>query len=80
MASGESSHFDRHIQQLRKCEILLEAEVEELCDKGKEVLIRQPNVVQVHTPVTVCGDIHGQIFDLQVFNVYVYYLYCLVKL
>jgi len=36
-----------------------------LCEKAKEILIDEPNVVQVRAPVTICGDIHGQFHDLK---------------
>ena len=32
-----------------------------LCDKVSEILIEEGNVVDVKSPVTVCGDIHGQV-------------------
>ena len=28
------------------------------------MLKREPNVLNVDSPVTVCGDVHGQFFDL----------------
>lgn len=36
----------------------------ELCNKAKETLQRESNVVPVPAPVTVCGDVHGQFMDL----------------
>lgn len=39
-------------------------EIQEICEKVIEVLIKESNLVDVSTPVLVCGNIHGQIFDL----------------
>lgn len=55
---------DRHIEQLIRCEALSEAQVKELCDRARELLIEEGNVQHVDAPVTICGDIHGQFHDL----------------
>ncbi|XP_078666672.1 serine/threonine-protein phosphatase 4 catalytic subunit-like [Branchiostoma floridae x Branchiostoma belcheri] len=62
--------LDRQIEQLRRCEIISEGEVKALCEKAREILIEESNVHMVDSPVTVCGDIHGQFYDLkELFNV-----------
>jgi len=64
------SDLDRWIEQLKRCELLRECEVKVLCQKALEVLVEEGNVQRVDTPVTICGDIHGQFYDLmELFNV-----------
>jgi serine/threonine-protein phosphatase 4 catalytic subunit len=56
--------IDKFIVTLKKCELLKESEVRELCIKAKEVFNEEPNIKYVNSPVSVCGDIHGQFYDL----------------
>ncbi|KAI8841235.1 Metallo-dependent phosphatase-like protein [Chytridium lagenaria] len=59
------SDLDRQIEQLRRCEIISESDVRDLCNKAREILIEESNVQRVDAPVTICGDIHGQFYDLK---------------
>eukprot|EP00930_Biecheleria_cincta_P082354 TRINITY_DN72106_c0_g1_i1.p1 TRINITY_DN72106_c0_g1~~TRINITY_DN72106_c0_g1_i1.p1 ORF type:complete len:373 (-),score=53.57 TRINITY_DN72106_c0_g1_i1:99-1217(-) len=42
---------------------LSEEECQQLCERVRKVLLKEPNIVQVRTPVTIVGDIHGQFLD-----------------
>lgn len=50
---GDTSDLDRQIEQLKRCEIIREAEVKALCAKAREILVEESNVQRVDSPVTV---------------------------
>ena len=60
-----TSDLDQMIATLRRCEVLKESEVKLLCSKAMEILVEESNVQRIDSPVTICGDIHGQFYDLQ---------------
>ncbi|KAL6781519.1 hypothetical protein ACKKBG_A11495 [Auxenochlorella protothecoides x Auxenochlorella symbiontica] len=56
--------LDAWIVQLKRCEPLKEAQVKLLCERAIEILVEEGNVQHIEAPVTICGDIHGQFYDL----------------
>ncbi|KAJ3437320.1 serine/threonine-protein phosphatase [Anaeramoeba flamelloides] len=56
--------LDKHLENLRSCEYLPEEDLFEICEKVKEIVIEENNVQAIQSPVTICGDIHGQFYDL----------------
>ncbi|ODO03056.1 hypothetical protein I350_05901 [Cryptococcus amylolentus CBS 6273] len=64
-----SSDPDQWIAHLRKCNHLPERQMKLLCHRVRDLLMEESNVRLVQSPVTVCGDIHGQFWDvLEIFR------------
>ena len=55
---------DKWLEQLKELKCLGEEELKLLCEKAKEIFIEESNVQNVSAPVIICGDLHGQIYDL----------------
>eukprot|EP00002_Diphylleia_rotans_P033400 TRINITY_DN709_c0_g4_i1.p1 TRINITY_DN709_c0_g4~~TRINITY_DN709_c0_g4_i1.p1 ORF type:complete len:299 (-),score=48.55 TRINITY_DN709_c0_g4_i1:46-942(-) len=43
---------------------LSEAEIRGLCNKAREIFLSQPILLELEAPIKICGDIHGQYYDL----------------
>lgn len=56
--------LNKTLERLLQCKTPSEEEVELLCEKAKEIFMKEENVISVPSPVTICGDTHGQFYDL----------------
>mmetsp|Transcript_21883 Transcript_21883/g.30093 ORF Transcript_21883/g.30093 Transcript_21883/m.30093 type:complete len:331 (+) Transcript_21883:186-1178(+) len=43
---------------------LTEGEIRWLCVRSREIFIQQPVLLELEAPIKICGDIHGQYYDL----------------
>ena len=43
---------------------LTEVEIQVLCSKARNIFAEQSMLLEIEAPVQICGDIHGQYFDL----------------
>jgi diadenosine tetraphosphatase ApaH/serine/threonine PP2A family protein phosphatase len=56
--------LDRIFSVIQSGERLDELSVKLVLDKLREILYSEGNILELHPPITICGDIHGQLFDL----------------
>ena len=57
-------NYKKILEGIKVGSIIPESQFDEMCDELKEILMEEPNVCYVKAPVNVCGDLHGQFFDL----------------
>jgi serine/threonine-protein phosphatase PP1 catalytic subunit len=43
---------------------LAEADIKWLCIESRDVFLSQPMLLELEAPIKICGDTHGQFFDL----------------
>ena len=56
--------LDSWIASVRKCELISEGDLKHLCEYVQEIMLEESTVQPVSSPVTICGDIHGQVWCL----------------
>jgi serine/threonine-protein phosphatase 2A catalytic subunit len=70
ISNNSSFNIDVLIDKCINCQLLTDMEIKFICERSKEIFAIESNVVIVRSPVTVCGDIHGQFYDLiQLFEI-----------
>jgi serine/threonine-protein phosphatase 4 catalytic subunit len=55
---------DKILYDLIELKLPTESDIDQLCSRVKDILIEESNVQMVSSPITICGDIHGQFEDL----------------
>ncbi|KAJ6248453.1 serine/threonine-protein phosphatase pp2a-related [Anaeramoeba flamelloides] len=67
--NGFERILEAQITEIMQFELLNETELIQLCEKAKEIFMKEKNVINIESPLTVVGDLHGQFDDLlQIFN------------
>ncbi|KAJ6237489.1 serine/threonine-protein phosphatase pp2a-related [Anaeramoeba flamelloides] len=63
-------NLDGYIEKTLECELLEEEELFEVCEKVTEILGKEKNILTLKSPITICGDVHGQFYDvLELFRI-----------
>lgn len=43
---------------------LTQDQAKKILTSTKEILKKEPNLLRIPAPITICGDVHGQYYDL----------------
>ncbi|KRX02654.1 hypothetical protein PPERSA_11994 [Pseudocohnilembus persalinus] len=62
--SKQIRELDNIITSIKQGKKIRESEVKQLCEKAKEIFVNEKNIIKLNSPITICGDIHGQFYDL----------------
>jgi len=60
----EDEDFDKMLKKVINLELLTINEIKIVCDKSKEILMKEPTLLNISPPITLVGDVHGQFQDL----------------
>mmetsp|Transcript_30870 Transcript_30870/g.43023 ORF Transcript_30870/g.43023 Transcript_30870/m.43023 type:complete len:351 (-) Transcript_30870:260-1312(-) len=68
-SASEKKNIEKFLDSAFKGSRLSLREIKWICSKATKIFYEEPNIIDIPTPVTVVGDIHGQFHDLlQVFS------------
>ena len=52
-------NVDEYLERALKGELLEQLAIKVICMKLKEIMVKEPNVKVLSTPITLVGDVHG---------------------
>ena len=62
--------IDKLIEKLYNFKLLKLSEIKFIIKKSKEIISQENNIIEVQSPITICGGINGQFHDLlEIFNI-----------
>lgn len=59
------SDIDKLLERAYNGELLEENAIKIVCLQLKEIFSHEPNIKRISRPVTIVGDVHGQLYDVQ---------------
>ncbi|CDW55011.1 Serine [Trichuris trichiura] len=62
---GKQFNLDSCLEKASKGELLDEPDLRAVIKLARDVFLNEETVVKLKSPLTICGDIHGQYFDLE---------------
>ena len=60
---SKETELDNWIEQLKNCRLLKESQVKLLCEKAKEILSKEENVIYLNAPITV-KNLNKKIYNI----------------